>query len=383
MNRMTLYPTVILTGLFSISALAAPPIATMRLPNGGVQPQAAVDSKHVAHLIYLKGDAAHCDVYYIRSTNGGMTWSSPIRVNHTEGSAIAIGTVRGAQLAIGKGGRVHVAWMGSDRAQPRAPGKATPMLYTRINDEGNGFEPERNVITSKVGLDGGGSVAADEVGNVYVAWHAPADKGGTEQDRRVWVAKSSDDGKTFAPEVAVSKADTGACGCCGMKVFAADGKLFALYRGASQQINRGMFLLETDSRMQRENDRQIAPMRSGVCVMSTSDLAAAPHGLLAAWETNEQVFWSHVDANHPDQLEIKPVPGPGGKRKHPAVTCDDRGNVLVAWAEGTGWNRGGSVAWQLYEPEGNPTTSGKVDNLPVWSEPAAFWTPAGGFVVAY
>jgi len=36
-----------------------------------------------------------------------------------------------------------------------------PVLYTRLNDRGTGFEPERNLINFAAGLDGGSSVAAD------------------------------------------------------------------------------------------------------------------------------------------------------------------------------------------------------------------------------
>ena len=42
-----------------------------------------------------------------------------------------------------------------------------------MNDSGTAFETERNVIHAAYGLDGGGSVAADDQANVYVAWHAP------------------------------------------------------------------------------------------------------------------------------------------------------------------------------------------------------------------
>lgn len=381
---MLVYRLLISILLTSVTAIAAQPhVRTTRVPDGGLQPQTAVDAKHVVHLIYLKGDPAHSDIYYIRSTDGGKTWSTPIPVNSGEGSAIALGTVRGAQLALGKGGRVHVAWMGSDQAEPKAPGKATPMLYSRMTDDGAAFEPQRNVITSKVGLDGGGSVAADDAGNVFVAWHAPVEKGGIEKDRRVWVAKSADDGKTFAPEIAFSNADTGACGCCGMKAAVAQGKLFALYRGASQQVNRGMYLLAADPAFKQLDDEQIAPMHSGVCVMSTSDLAAAPHGVLATWETKEQIYWSLFNLAHVGKLSVQPVPGPGGSRKHPSIACNGNGDVLVAWAEGTGWNRGGSVAWQLYDSKGAPTASGKADGLATWSEPAVFSTPEGGFAVSY
>src|SRR5207237_2312354 len=101
------------------------------------------------------------------------TFADPTPVNSRPGSAIAVGNSRGAHLAVGKNGRAHVAWMGADKAEPRAPGGAAPMLYTRLTDDGTAFEPQRNLIQSAVGLDGGGSVAADRDGNVYVVWHAP------------------------------------------------------------------------------------------------------------------------------------------------------------------------------------------------------------------
>ena len=91
-------------------------VKVIRVPDGGVQPQAAVDSTGRVHLIYCTGDPAHGDVFYIMTTDGGK-FSKPIRVNSQVGSVVALGTVRGPQLAIGKDDRVHVAWMGSSVAE--------------------------------------------------------------------------------------------------------------------------------------------------------------------------------------------------------------------------------------------------------------------------
>src|SRR5207253_2896295 len=98
-----------------------------------------------------------------------------------------------------------------------------------------------------VGMDGGGSVAADETGNVFVAWHAPMAPGEGETSRRVWVARSSDEGATFSAEQEITLA-AGACGCCGMRIFASNGHLFALYRSVDQdkKIDRNMTLLRLD-----------------------------------------------------------------------------------------------------------------------------------------
>src|SRR4051812_33709529 len=92
---------------------ATPAVTTMRVPDNGIQPQVATDSRGTVHMIYYKGEPGAGDIFYVRSTDGGATWSRPIRVNSQRGSAIAAGTIRGAQLAIGKDNRVHVAWNGS------------------------------------------------------------------------------------------------------------------------------------------------------------------------------------------------------------------------------------------------------------------------------
>src|SRR6185503_15941898 len=152
----------------------------------------------VTHLIYFQGNPASGDICYVRKAPGEDAFSKPIRVNSQPGSAIAIGSIRGAQLALGRGGRVHVAWMGSQNAQPAmiSGARTTPMLYTRLDASGQAFEPERNILTWAAGLDGGGSVAADPKGNVYVAWHAsPPDNKRGEAGRAVFVAVSRDDGK--------------------------------------------------------------------------------------------------------------------------------------------------------------------------------------------
>ncbi|HZY90652.1 MAG TPA: hypothetical protein VFE78_37865, partial [Gemmataceae bacterium] len=223
-------------------AAAADKVRLLRVPDGGIQPQAAVDGKGTVRLIYYKGDPAAGDVFYAHSEDGEK-FSRPLHVNRRAASAIAIGNIRGAHLAVGKGGRVHVTWMGSGKAGQTAPRETTPVLYTRLNEAGNAFEPERNVKQAEGHLDGP-SVAADTAGNVYVFWHTLKPGGKGEEDRRVWVARSADDGKTFASEKVAFGEATGACGCCGMRAFAAsDGTVFALYRSAQEVVHRDTWLL--------------------------------------------------------------------------------------------------------------------------------------------
>ena len=160
-----------------IAAGSRESVRMTRVPGSGLQPQVAIDGQGTLHLLYYAGDPQQGDVFYLSSTDSGTTFSSAIRVNSQPGSAIAMGTIRGAQLAIGKDGRVHVAWNGSSDATPAGPlnpdsGKpGMPMLYARLNDAGTAFQAQRNLMRHSFGLDGGGSIAADQSRNVYVAWH--------------------------------------------------------------------------------------------------------------------------------------------------------------------------------------------------------------------
>jgi len=380
----TLRPLAWLVAFFfpALALAAAPRVTAIRCPDGGVQPQAAVDGGGKIHLIYLKGDEAKSDVFYVTSVDGGKTWGKPLRVNSHAGSAIVIGTVRGAQLALGRGGRPHVAWMGSDIAEPRGPGGATPMCYARLNDAGDAFEPQRNLITMAPGLDGGGSIAADGAGHVYVAWHAPIPGMRGEQNRTVWLATSADDGRTFAPEKRMTDADTGACGCCGMRLGVdSKGELIGVYRAVNPQ-SRDIHLLAGKAGGGFISS-EVQAWATKACPVSTASVASAGGRTLVAWETAGQVQFARVEG---DKLgQIVAAPGKGMGRKHPSVAIDADGVTLLAWAEGTGWKKGGSVAWQVYDASLNPVAgaSGRLNDLGVWSLPTAVNVPGGRFLIVY
>lgn len=368
-------------------------VRVLRVPAGGLQPQSVVDDRGVLHLLYFAGDADHGDVFYVQSLDDGSTFSSSVRVNSQPRSAIAIGTIRGAQLAIGKAGRVHVAWNGSSEAEPKGPmnpdaGKpGMPMLYSRHDDAGKVFEPQRSLMHGSFGLDGGGSIAADGAGSVYVLWHGIAlneakGHGAGEARRRVFLTKSEDEGRSFGGERAVWSRPTGACGCCGMKAHADEGgNLWTLYRSATESVHRDIYVLSSKDRSQSFSGGLLHKWDINACPMSSMDIADNGDRVVGAWETGGQVYWAQLNGGSPQP--IAPM-GEMKGRKHPRISVNRAGEVLLVWTEGTAWQKGGSLAYQLYDKRGRPTAEPRqIPGIPTWSFATVAARRDGGFVILY
>ena len=361
-----------------------PQVTLLHLPAGGIQPQTEPGPDGVLHMIYFTGDASAGNIEYVRRAPGAAGFSKPIRVNSQPGSAVAVGTVRGPQMALGRDGRVYVVWFGSDKAEPRGPGGMTPVLFSRLNRAGTAFEPQRNVMQFAKGVDGGLSVAADSSGDVYVVWHAPGSQPG-EAHRRVYLARSADDGRTFAREVPISPAELGACGCCGMRAFADhQGTLFVLYRAAAENIHRDMTLLVSKDLGRTFRAERVAPWELNACPMSTAFLNQGAGRVLAAWETKGQVYFDPINPRSLTLSHAFAAPGDSSDRKHPSVAADGQGHILLAWTEGTGWQKGGTLAWQMYDDSGRPVgAEGHAPGVGVWDLPSVFATREGNFTIAY
>ena len=93
---------------------------------------------------------------------------------------------------------------------------------------------------------------------------------------------------------------------------------------------------------------------------------------------------SRVDGDAGEAAGPRPAPGRATQRKHPALAVNGRGELLLVWTEGTGWNKGGGLAWQQFDAQGRPTTvKGRQPGIPVWSFATPYARPDGSFVILY
>lgn len=357
----------------------APHVAILALPAGGIQPQAVVDAEGSVHVVYFSGEPSGGDLYYIRMARGERTMSAPVRVNSIAGSALATGSVRGAQLSMGRNGRVHIAWHGSKPVTAK-DSDHVPMWYARDTIDAARFEPQRVVSGKARGLDGG-TVAADRSGHVVVAWHAAGVRPG-EGNRTVYLARSSDDGATFSAPAAATSAPVGACGCCGMRaLFDRQGALHLLYRAATGGTHRDTTWLMLDGAAAHPPVR-LHPWQLEACPMTTYSLAETPTGVAAVWETAQQIYSAALNpATHSFSAPVA-VPGQGGARKHPSMAVNAGGDTLIAWTEGTAWKRGGTFAWRVTDGKGTERAANQnAGVVPTWGLVSAVALADGSFAI--
>jgi hypothetical protein len=110
--------------------------------------------------------------------------------------------------------------------------------------------------------------------------------------------------------------------------------------------------------------------------MSTMALVEGPQGVVAAWETEGQIYFATVTPGTAKFSTPQSASGSGENRKHPALAFNDRGEMILAWTEGTDWEKGGSLAWEVFDKSGKPSDrKGRVeDGIPVWGLPTVVST---------
>ena len=96
--------------------------------------------------------------------------------------------------------------------------------------------------------------------------------------------------------------------------------------------------------------------------------------------TGGQVYFEDLTKT---KATLVSAPGDAKGRKHPRLAITPNGDMLMVWTEGTGWQRGGSLAWHLFDRDGKLIGDTHIQpGVPVWSFAAVAANP-NGFVVLY
>jgi putative cell wall-binding protein len=134
-----------------------PAPATAPAPAGfSGYPRIAVDPKSGAlYVVYLGYNFGDLDTVIQHSTDGGATWSAPLRVNDDpKGNGMR---QLAARVAVAPNGRVDVTWLDTRASYPSAivpkPGGSGDVYYASSTDGGVTFSANRRISDRSVNLD--------------------------------------------------------------------------------------------------------------------------------------------------------------------------------------------------------------------------------------
>jgi len=320
--------------LLAVSAAAAPParkpvaartgsapgvlragVPVLATPTGdNEKPCLVARPRGGAYLAFAEREGEKTSVRFA-VLRDGLHLDAPVRLS-TEEMDLDLGAENGPNVVVDGPGRIYVTWVagswkvkGASHAA-HAPGSSTgtrkggpPARPGNLNiylstsaDDGKTFSPPVRVNDDPEGAEHRfPTLAIGEQNTLYVAWLDKRKQTPEKSDfSRVFIARSTDGGKTFSRNVdATDGQETGICHCCRLALVTHPKQgLFVAYRNDVDDM-RDIFL--AGSRNRGETFTAPRPIESfrwmiPACPFNGPSLAFDPTGRLhAAWMTGGSV----------------------------------------------------------------------------------------------
>jgi hypothetical protein len=189
---------------------------------------------------------------------------------------------------------------------------------------------------------------------------------------------SRDEGRTFDAPRRIDPPGMGVCACCGLDAgIGPDGSGWVFVRGAAGKSQRGMQLLSAGAGSLDFQRRALDSWDLNQCPMSTARLSGFGGRSLAVWLSEGRIRLGRMGVTD----SVRALSESGRKANHPVVVpLEGSGSLVVAWTEGTAWQRGGDLAWRTVGADASQDSPvQRLPGVPVWGSVAA-WREADGHV---
>lgn len=331
------------------------------------EPALAAAADGTAYVAWVEHRGKEADVWVARLDRDGGPASAPSRVNPVAGAATAW---RGdaPTIAVAPEGAVYVGWT----SRIEGVKHADDLHLSVSRDGGRTFGPPVKVNDDREAVGHGmHSLAVGPDGRVYVAWldernvarpapesQDPAQKKmeHMEANREVFVAASSDGGRTFSPNVFVAKE---ACPCCKTSIAAGEGgRVFVGWRqvlpgefrhiGVAASADGGRTF---GSPVTVSDDRWMI----AACPVSGPALSLAADGTLrAAWYTEgdrggQGLYWAESRDDGRTFSAGRSLTA-GRTRGNPLLLSDAKGTTTAVWESEEGGSHRVMTATLAGEP---------------------------------
>jgi len=152
---------------------------TFSYPNWSRTPDIIVDSSDNLHLVWEDDKPGNKEIYYKKSTDAGTTWTAAKRLTWTAGGSVF------PAICVDSSNKIHVFW------NDDTPGN-NEIYYRKSTDGGTTWSSVQR-LTWTAGSSENPTVAADSLGNLQLMWSDY-----TPGDYEVFYRKSTDGGGTWS-----------------------------------------------------------------------------------------------------------------------------------------------------------------------------------------
>jgi hypothetical protein len=292
------------------------------------------------------GEKKQADVMLARLDASGNAAAQPVRVNPRAGEASAW---RGdpPTIAAAKDGTIYVGWTG----RSAAGGFATDIFLSTSRDAGKTFEPPVKVNDDNVQVvHGMHSLAVDGAGRIFLAWldersvkmemegeKGKLDEHKMEANREVYVASSSDNGRTFSQNRLVARE---ACPCCKTALtVASDGRIYVAWRQVLPGNYRHIAVSSSADGGQSFSEPVIASddkwMIAGCPVSGPALVATSDNALRVLWYSGGEagspgLYWSESRDGAKTFTSRKPL-AEGAAFGNPHLIVGEGNTLTAVW----------------------------------------------------
>jgi hypothetical protein len=320
----------------------------------------AFASTENGNLFVLAADAKSKRLWMSMSHDGGDVFMPPVPVS-AEGAPVNYRSENGPTL-LARGMSVYALW------QQNRPEGGADIVFAIQSRMGTPFSPAASVLDKAPGdhsYNGFSSMALAPNGDIYVVWLDGRDPAQPEGTFSVYLARSTDKGKTFSKNQRVA---SGVCPCCRPAISVSDdGKIYVAWRKVFDGDIRDIVVARSEDAGSTFSD----PLKAAddrwllhACPDSGPALKAANGRVYVAWfsegsgRSGIRFVSSSDNAQHfsSPRLVSAGVTDPN----HPALDVDSNGNALIVFQGRDERAKNGWGAFSTYAVKAD--TTGKISS---------------------
>ncbi|HDS29906.1 MAG TPA: hypothetical protein ENN67_02555, partial [Firmicutes bacterium] len=285
-------------------------------------PDVQVDSEGVVHVVYYSTKITNRrEIYYVRSTDFGVTFEEPVRLTNAQRDS------RTPKIAIGPDDTIHMAWHDN-----RVSSTNYQIYYKQSIDGGDSWSDDLMVAnTSNSSEEAAIAVGGDGV--IHITWEQRSGW----NSYNVFYSRSTDDGQSFSSVVTLSGGSY--ANRCYYSDIGADnnGNVYAIYHwisssGAEIVFRKSMNSGESWGSTTRLTNNSIPDSRPGIHVMPDGSF------IDIVWRVRESDVWNIFHTFSEDGLDtweeaVQISNSTGGDARAAVVVRSKEWNIFAFWED--------------------------------------------------